>query len=50
MTRKIPLGNGFAVKNGQVVKTGHHLNVSLRLKRRGSKRIRAGKAALSALK
>ena len=43
MSRKIPLGKGFAIKNGQVVKTDHHLNVSLRLKQRGSKRVRAGK-------
>jgi hypothetical protein len=45
MSRKIAIGKGFAVKNGRVVKTDHHLNVSLRLKRRASKRVRVARSA-----
>jgi hypothetical protein len=49
MSRKIKLGQGFAVKDGRVIKTDHHLNVSLRLKQRSSKHIRAGKRALASV-
>ena len=44
MSRKINLGKGFAVKDGRVVATDNHLNVSLRLNRRASKRIRPAKS------
>jgi len=43
------VGNGLWVGTipAPVVKTDHHLNVSLRLKQRSSKRVRTGKSAKS---
>jgi hypothetical protein len=47
MSRKIPIKGYRVDKARKLVPCDKHLNVSLRLKRRGSKHIRAGKRALA---
>lgn len=42
MTRRIPI-KGYVLKDGKLVKTSSHLDVSARLRQRGSKRVRVVK-------
>ena len=45
MTRKIAIGKGYRVKDGRIVPSYRHLDVSTRLKRQSSKRVRVAKSA-----